>query len=89
MFALMAFMLARTIEAQKQHRPRLSQLFIIVIACAGYGALLEYLQGIMPNQRDSDVLDWIADLLGSITGAIVASTTWLPLFFQLQRRKQS
>lgn len=87
MFVVMAFILARTVEVQKQHRPKLSQLFIIVIACAGYGALLEYLQGVMPNQRDSDVLDWIADLLGSITGVLVASTSWFPLFFHLQRRK--
>ena len=50
--------------------------------------LLEYLQGIMPNQRDSDVYDWIADLCGSIVGVLVASTHWFPLFFRLQRRKE-
>jgi VanZ family protein len=46
----------------------LNTALAILFACACYGAMLEYLQGTHWVNRDSDVLDWIADLAGSATG---------------------
>jgi VanZ family protein len=83
MFGILAFLLARSWEFFKVKISR-RQVYLIILICASYGALLEYLQHIGNAKRDSDVFDWIADLVGTSAGLYMASTKILPLFFRHQ-----
>lgn len=42
--------------------------FIAVLAAAGYGALMEFLQAVAGTGRDFDPVDMVANLLGAILG---------------------
>src|SRR4051812_34930441 len=41
---------------------------IVLLACAAYGALDEYLQSALPINRDADKWDWAADVTGAAIG---------------------
>lgn len=42
--------------------------WIVLLTCAVYGALDEYLQFLLPIHRDASVWDWCADLGGTVIG---------------------
>ena len=45
---------------------------LVLLACAAYGALDEYLQYALPIYRDASVWDWCADVTGTAIGVMVA-----------------
>lgn len=55
--------------------PRLG-LVKLVIGLSAFGALIEVAQMIPSLNRDSEALDWVADMAGVLT-VIVAITLWL------------
>ena len=58
--------------------PRFSGKGIVyaVLAAAGFGALMEVLQGLTGLGREADPVDMVANLLGALLGAV---TFWLCL----------
>jgi len=84
MFAVFAFILVRMLQAQTGKRVTTAQWLIVLLFCSFYGAFMEYLQAILPSQRDSDVLDWVADLIGSCLGIFLALRNVLPSVFEAQ-----
>jgi VanZ family protein len=48
-------------------------ILIILLACAAYGACLEWIQYSFTDERSGDLLDWLADLLGAIGGLAAAA----------------
>lgn len=48
---------------------------LAVLLVATFGLLDETLQTITPGRTGADVLDWIADLLGALTGALLSLRT--------------
>jgi VanZ family protein len=54
--------------ARDSKRSMRESLIIIVMACAVYGALLEWIQFSFTDERSGDALDWLADLLGVLIG---------------------
>lgn len=89
MFFVLAFLLTRSLELHIQKIPSLIQLAGVVVLCVSYGALLEFLQSAITSERDGSFWDWLADLLGSISGSAIAVSALIPLFIQNQRRKYS
>lgn len=87
MFLVFAFILVRMLQAQTGKRATTAQWLIVLLFCSFYGALMEYLQAILPSQRDSDVFDWVADLVGSSLGIFFALRNVLPSVFQSERGK--
>jgi VanZ family protein len=86
MFSSLAFLVYRSFLFH-QMKQGTRMLLITIVCCVSYGALMEYLQSMSSNQRDGDVYDWLADVAGAITGAIVATTSWFAFFFGHQVRK--
>jgi VanZ family protein len=43
-----------------------------LVACACYGALLEWIQLSFTDERSGDVMDWIADISGTLLGLVAA-----------------
>lgn len=50
----------------------LKTTLIAIIIAASYGVLMELAQKWAPEQREADLFDWFADVLGACTGALVA-----------------
>jgi VanZ family protein len=48
-------------------------ILIIALACAAYGACLEWVQYSFTDERSCDVFDWMADFLGALTGLAAAA----------------
>jgi hypothetical protein len=44
----------------------------ILVACACYGALLEWIQLSFTDERSGDVMDWFADISGTLLGLLAA-----------------
>lgn len=86
MFAVLAFLLVRSWKFHNSN-VKIKSLVFIVIICLLYGGLMEYLQSLSNGRRDGDVLDWFADVAGSISGVLFARTTCLSLFFSHKIRK--
>ncbi len=51
----------------------------IICVLAAYGALDEYLQGVLTTTRKSDWKDWVMDVAGSIAGVLLAAavSNWI------------
>jgi VanZ family protein len=60
--------------ARDSKRSMRDSVVLIVLVCAGYGALLEWIQFSFTDERSGDVLDWLADLAGMLTGLLFAKT---------------
>lgn len=86
MFAVMAFLLLRSVKFHHTEITRL-QTILILCSCICFGGCMELLQGIPTTQRDSDLFDWYADIAGSIGGLLVANTNYLSFFFRHQIRE--
>lgn len=54
------------------HTPPLTRFLTALIPLAIIGALDEYHQTFTPGRSGNDPLDWLADLLGSATGILLA-----------------
>jgi VanZ family protein len=58
--------------ARDSKRSVRNSLLSIILACAIYGALLEWIQYSFTDERSGDLLDWLADLTGLIAGLLFA-----------------
>lgn len=80
LFLVLAFLWIRARRYFNQHTTR-NALLIILALCALYGGTLEWLQSQLGSNRMSDLKDWIADVLGTCTGAWLAGKKLLSVFF--------
>lgn len=71
-FFVLGFFLNLTLKYQTKY-PSLKKniLLITIIIAAGYGLLDELHQLFVPG-RSAEVLDWVADFVGAISGSLVA-----------------
>ena len=70
---ILFFVLAGTsLMARDSRRSMRASLISIFIACAFYGAFLEWIQYSFTDERSGDVMDWLADLTGLLTGLLFA-----------------
>lgn len=66
---ILFFLLAGvSLLARDSKRNMRQSITLIILACAGYGALLEWIQFSFTDERSGDVLDWLADLGGALIG---------------------
>jgi VanZ family protein len=54
-------------------------ILFTVLALCGYGAIDEIHQLFTPNRSGADVFDWLADLLGCATGAMLTAFAYARL----------
>lgn len=87
MFAGLSFLLIRALQVQNKGAVKVKTIAAVVLFCLSYGAILEFIQSLTPAKRDSDVLDWCADLVGTAAGSFAALKEWFALIFLHQIRK--
>lgn len=88
MFFVLAFLMFKAFKAALQTVKLNSKLIgLIAIISLAYGASMEFLQGSFFNERDSDIMDWLADSAGTFAGLWLASTPLLSGLFQTELRK--
>jgi VanZ family protein len=87
MFAILSFLIGRCYETIRNTKLNIPSIITILIVCAAYGAILEWLQANRTTERSGDAWDWIADLIGIVIGLLIARSAYLNIFFQLKRRK--
>jgi len=58
--------------ARDSKRSVRNSLLSIILACAVYGALLEWIQYSFTDERSGDLMDWLADLTGLLAGLLFA-----------------
>lgn len=75
-FIVLGFFLNLTLKYQTKY-PSLKKniLLITIIIAAGYGLLDELHQLFVPG-RSAEVLDWIADFVGAISGSLLAESLY-------------
>ena len=72
--AILFFLLAAiSLLARDSKREMRSSILLVALACAVYGASLEWVQYSFTDERSGDMLDWLADLLGALTGLAAAA----------------
>ena len=69
-FAILGLLVALSVN--RWRRLTLTVTAAIIITLAVYGALDEYLQGVLTTQRTPDVKDWVMDVAGATVGSAVA-----------------
>ena len=63
------FLLAAiSLLARDSKREIRRSILMIALGCAVYGACLEWVQYSFTDERSCDLLDWLADFLGALTG---------------------
>jgi VanZ family protein len=87
MFAGLSFLFVRSIQVRNEFGISAKWVIAVVVICACYGGLLEFIQSLTPAKRDSDILDWCADLVGIAAGTFMAWKEWFGLIFLHQIRK--
>ncbi|MEJ5262977.1 MAG: VanZ family protein [Ignavibacterium sp.] len=82
-FFVLGFFLNLTLKYQTKF-PALKKniLLITVIIASGYGLLDELHQLLVPG-RSAEVLDWIADFIGAISGSLLAEAIYRKYFVVL------
>jgi VanZ family protein len=70
LFFLLAGISLLARDSKRNVRP---SAFIIFLACASYGAILEWIQFSFTDERSGDLLDWGADILGVFVGLATAA----------------
>lgn len=52
--------------------------FILVIICVFYGFLMEFLQALLAQNRNGDIMDFVADTIGVLLGLYLSTKfrTW-------------
>lgn len=75
-FFVLGFFLNLTLKYQTKY-PSLKKniLLITIIIAAGYGLLDELHQLFVPG-RSAEVLDWVADFVGAISGSLLAESLY-------------
>ena len=58
--------------ARESKRNMRVSVLMIMVACACYGVLLEWIQLSFTDERSGDVMDWIADISGTLLGLVAA-----------------
>jgi VanZ family protein len=62
----------------RQHSSRVYSKYVlrIIVIVVLYGAVTEILQAVLPTGRDADVMDWLADCVGTLLAFIIGSFLW-------------
>ncbi|MFN0032843.1 MAG: VanZ family protein [Flavobacteriales bacterium] len=68
LFAILSWLILLTLFAKPFKNQRLRSAMAIVLVCALYGGILEWLQSTAWVMRDCDMWDWCADVAGSVAG---------------------
>ncbi len=69
-YSVMSYLLLRSI-AKNQFK----YILLSIILCSSYGAMIEYLQGALDLGRYFDYYDIIANIIGSLIGALIYRLT--------------
>ncbi|MDZ4844156.1 MAG: VanZ family protein [Chitinophagales bacterium] len=69
-FVLMVFSL-RGLSKQIRSAPAFRFMLFTFLICSAYGFLIEVMQGTLSNDRQFDIYDGIANMLGCLLGGIV------------------
>ena len=80
-FVLGGWLAASTLRISRPLIPAAWGIVLAVIMIATFGALDESLQRFTPGRTGGDVYDWITDVLGASTGALLS----LPTHNRLER----
>ncbi|WP_337865285.1 VanZ family protein [Ignavibacterium sp.] len=82
-FFVLGFFLNLTLRYQAKF-PALKKniLIITIIIASGYGLLDELHQLLVPG-RSAEVLDWVADFIGAISGSLLAEAIYKKYFLAL------
>ncbi len=87
LFAVLTLLWSITMEHLRGRSSTLATVLFLILCSSFLGAMLEYIQHILPAQRDGDWLDWIADVIGSITGIVLSRRFYIRKWMGLQRRE--
>jgi len=85
-YALGGFLAASALRVSRSIVRIAGAATLAVIIVADFGALDELLQTFTPGRSGGDILDWTADLLGAVAGALVSLLTQGRLERLLRRR---
>lgn len=82
-FFVLGFFLNLTLKYQTKF-PNLKKniLLITIIVASGYGLLDELHQLLVPG-RSAEVLDWVADFIGALSGSLLAEVIYRKYFVVL------
>ncbi len=86
MFASLSFLCMRSLKFNLGNLKNQHFIFIL-ICCIAFGGVMEILQGYTSTKRDSDILDWFADVAGTAAGLLFGETKFLSFLFRHQIRK--
>jgi|WetSurMetagenome_2_1015567.scaffolds.fasta_scaffold593733_2 VanZ family protein len=83
----LAFFLGAEFDLSKKTILRITGPLIVMLIIALYGGLIEILQGKFFINRSADILDFLADVIGGLTGLTVFYLFFRPFFHRLSDRK--
>lgn len=81
LYSIYAVLLYGSLFIRPDPLPLRHIMFIILVSGTIFGALTEFLQHILPVQRDASWIDLCADIAGVITGLVIGKKV-------LQQRKR-
>lgn len=76
-FLIWTILFGGVLTIRKKKQPR---LLIILIYSASFGLLIEFLQFVLPIKRSPELLDFVADFLGSLVALGVLSFIFKKIF---------
>ena len=80
-FVLGGWLAASTLRVSRPLNGTVLTIVLAVLLVAAFGGLDESLQSFTPGRTGGDIYDWLADLLGAVTGALLS----LPTHGRLER----
>jgi len=83
----LAFFLVAEFDLSKKYALQLTGPLITMLIVALYGGLIEFLQETIFINRSADVMDFLADLIGGLTGLVIYYLFFRPFFHRLTAPK--
>ena len=74
-FALGGWLATSTLRVSRPLIPTATAIVLGILVVAAFGGVDESLQRFTPGRTGGDVYDWLADLLGAVTGALLSLPT--------------
>lgn len=78
-FAVGGWLAASALRSQRPGSPAQGCIVLAIALVSVFGAIDEGLQTFTPGRSGGDLLDWIADFLGAIAGALLSLKTHVRL----------
>jgi VanZ family protein len=82
----LAFFLGAEFDLSKKNLIRILGPLFTMLIVALYGALIEVLQETLFINRSADILDFLSDVIGGLTGLTVYYLFFRPFFHRLSSR---